>query len=317
MAPFKRPFIREDSQSEPEPPRKKQLRKHTCLVCDVEKGINQYPSPKKVSFHQHGSNICRHCFLRHLETELDSKNWDQVACPECPVVLTYREVKSLTDPVRFAKYEQASLRSALASDGDYRHCLSTECDAGQVHVGGSDEPIFRCQACGHKHCVACESLWHENETCEQYQQRHQEEQRLRQEQEQLNEQSRAVVDQISKPCPRCKVPIEKNNGCDHMTCGGFSRIEYLIMILTIPTGTRCRHQFCWRCFADYREIYSHGNQQHKESCRWYRPIEEPEPEAELREQERATLGWLGIGTQARLDAQRRRERRARLARIQR
>jgi hypothetical protein len=95
--------VEQSSQDEVEPPKKKQLPKRTCLVCDAEKGINQFPSPKRVSSHEHKQNICRPCYLTHLENEIDSKSWDEVACPECSVTLTYREVKDMTSPENFAK----------------------------------------------------------------------------------------------------------------------------------------------------------------------------------------------------------------------
>eukprot|EP00466_Bigelowiella_natans_P006120 jgi/Bigna1/143107/aug1.75_g17815 len=38
----------------------------------------------------------------------------------------------------------------------------------------------------------------------------------------------------TKICPKCKVHIEKNQGCNHMTC------------------RKCRHEFCWICKGEWR-----------------------------------------------------------------
>ena len=39
----------------------------------------------------------------------------------------------------------------------------------------------------------------------------------------------------TKQCPKCKRPIEKNQGCMHMTC------------------SQCRFEFCWLCQGSWAE----------------------------------------------------------------
>jgi len=49
----------------------------------------------------------------------------------------------------------------------------------------------------------------------------------------LDDEAKAAIMRLgAKPCPQCKVPIQKNMGCDHMTC-------------------RCGHQFWWSCLGTY------------------------------------------------------------------
>lgn len=42
----------------------------------------------------------------------------------------------------------------------------------------------------------------------------------------------------TKNCPKCERPIEKNQGCNHMTCN------------------MCKHEFCWMCMGSWSE---HGS----------------------------------------------------------
>ncbi|KAH0263849.1 hypothetical protein KCU91_g12445, partial [Aureobasidium melanogenum] len=217
---LKRHYFERDSSSEDEIQSRKRthLPKRTCFVCEIEKRINHFPNHKQVSSHEHDHNVCEPCYRSHLENEIDSKSWNEVACPECSITLTYKEVKTMTTARNFAKYEQACIRATLAADPDFRYCLSTTCKSGQLHPGGTDEPIFRCEHCGHKHCIVCEANWHQDQTCEDFQ-------ALRQRLHAENERSQQEVKKLSKPCPGCSVPIQKDRGCDHMTCQYTADIE--------------------------------------------------------------------------------------------
>ena len=49
----------------------------------------------------------------------------------------------------------------------------------------------------------------------------------------------------TKPCPKCKSKIEKNQGCMHMTC------------------RQCKYEFCWLCMGDYK---NHNAETGKNLC---------------------------------------------------
>ncbi|KAK4444404.1 hypothetical protein QBC34DRAFT_360110 [Podospora aff. communis PSN243] len=67
------------------------------------------------------------------------------------------------------------------------------------------------------------------------------------------EASAATVKKTTKPCPGCKAPIERTDGCYYMTC------------------SRCACEFCYGCLANYRE---NPDSRHREDCPSYRSDEE-------------------------------------------
>lgn len=59
--------------------------------------------------------------------------------------------------------------------------------------------------------------------------------------------------QVSKRCPNalCGFWIEKNEGCDHMTC------------------SRCEFEFCWSCGAAIGPISRSVGKLHRRTCKYY------------------------------------------------
>jgi hypothetical protein len=136
------------------------------------------------------------------------------------------------------------MKAALGGMPNFYYCLSPSCDSGQIHDGGADAPILRCNKCGFKSCVVHNRKWHEGLTCGEYDlQSHQ---AIDEEQASL-----AEVHRIAKACPGCNRMIQKHGGCKHMTC------------------IVCKFEFCWTCSADYTKIRDSGNDEHDEACPYH------------------------------------------------
>ncbi|KAK3372589.1 hypothetical protein B0H63DRAFT_563986 [Podospora didyma] len=65
--------------------------------------------------------------------------------------------------------------------------------------------------------------------------------------------SEATIQKTTKRCPGflCGRPIERNEGCAHMT------------------GLLCGHEFCYECLADHQAILKSGNTKHKRGCMYH------------------------------------------------
>ncbi|KAG9660782.1 hypothetical protein KCU95_g7456, partial [Aureobasidium melanogenum] len=305
----------------------------SCVVCFKDQPLSSFLDVSNDSRHQHGANTCRTCFNRYLIQQVNAGQ-ARVRCAECQEPLQYADIRSIVSKTTLMKYDKVLLKAFIEEDEDFYYCMSAKCKSGQIHIGGEDMPIFCCKVCSHKHCMACEIPWHEGETCDQYQARHDEEiiqteamirqtskvcpggcgariernggcphmtctrcsrefcwlclgdwephratgrcantlpaapeadipvsaeiearQNERQARQNLrdsdNEQAEALIATITMPCPKCKVRIEKDGGCDHMTCA------------------QCQYEFCYQCLANYATILAHDNRRHKRSCVYY------------------------------------------------
>ncbi|ORY19712.1 hypothetical protein BCR34DRAFT_471454 [Clohesyomyces aquaticus] len=221
-----------------------------CVVCGDSTPVPEFPALVECN---HQPEICRDCFKGWIASELESKSWDTIKCPgsKCKVIMQHNHVQQYADPDIYAKFDALSARSALNDDPNFRWCRGPNCQSGQIHVSGEEGNIFRCVACGFRVCVIHEDTWHEGETCEEYDYRRSG--KKERDQKLQEEASVKAIGELTKRCPgkRCNWPIEKNEGCDHMTC------------------SKCRFEFCWICLAPYGPIRNRGNSAHKKSCKYH------------------------------------------------
>ncbi|CAD6444594.1 cbdb2440-5f9e-4382-9b39-1985fce29fd3 [Sclerotinia trifoliorum] len=230
-----------------------------CSICAEEVNLADFPHQIS-SGCMHDPTCCRTCLSRSIGVQIESKPWDQITCLECPALLSFDNVKSFASEADFITYDRNVLLYCIRSDPNFTNCLGPGCGGGQVHEDGDDQPIMTCGDCSFKTCFTHKMPWHTGLTCDQYNTRERE--KLQQE-----EASQKLMEKATKKCPKCQVRIEKNKGCDHMTC------------------RFCKHEFCWMCFADYKLIRSRDNSAHTPTCTYYAGVP-------LRHQTNY-LAWLG------------------------
>lgn len=183
-----------------------------CINCLDDVGLRDFPFEPTTDGCFHDLDICKQCIDTWITTSLDNGNWKNITClsTDCGSVLQYADVRRGASAADMDRYERFATRDALSEMPGFKWCLASDCDAGQIHDTSGTE-ILTCNSCGFKRCTLCDRASHQDENCEQYTQR-------LAAQPQENDASEAWVANNSRKCPGCQSPIQKNDGCDHMTC---------------------------------------------------------------------------------------------------
>ncbi|KAG2468762.1 RN217 ligase, partial [Polypterus senegalus] len=92
---------------------------------------------------------------------------------------------------------------------------------------------IQCPACQFVWCFKCHSPWHEGVNCREYKKG---DKLLRHWASEIEHGQRNA-----QKCPRCKIHIQRTEGCDHMTC------------------SQCNTNFCYRCGERYRQLRFFGD----------------------------------------------------------
>ena len=133
--------------------------------------------------------------------EGDSEN---VGCPsgnECPLKLTPSMVKSSIPEYLFCRWDDLLYQRALDKMEDVIYCPVKSCLKPCIPFDG-DQQLFFCDACKGKFCKKCQKPTHKG-PCDAAENA---------------ERDMNWVRQHSRPCPKCRTAIQKNEGCNHMTC---------------------------------------------------------------------------------------------------
>ena len=192
-------------------------------------------------------NFCSSCWFEYLEAKLSEINSLLFStCPQENCNLYVSETvfykffdKNIKETTIFRK---SLLKYFTEKNSNIKWCINPNCGACIRSTNKSSIEIdcvcgtnfcFRCLRQGHRPCSCLMTeLWEKRD----------------------NEDSANVkwLHLNTKQCPKCSKFIEKNQGCNHMTCK--------------KEAGGCGHEFCWLCFSDW---FNHSTATHQ-NCNVYK-----------------------------------------------
>jgi len=203
-----------------------------------------------------GHPFCVECWGDYMSTSVD----DGPSClnlrcpmPGCGVVVPDELVAALTPAKSLERRRKFEHHSIVDDNPALKWCPGVDCGraiectvarvagpsggasssaagggGGGGGGGGTCAPVdIRCK-CGHSFCWSCNKEAHRPVDCETV--------------DKWVRKNGAESENVNwllantKPCPKCKRPIEKNQGCMHMTC-----------------QAPCGYEFCWLCLGAWKD----------------------------------------------------------------
>lgn len=181
-----------------------------CVTCIETKPVHQ-DFPTFSSCATHSADVCLSCIYRQTVSRIEShlqQGWAACTCPECDELIPKKELHRVLPRQQVKELKALVKRAQLPSEENWRNCLAEGCNNGALYPGKSAK--IQCRECAAKACFKCQVLWHEGQTCEEY-----ERSRLR---AKTSESDEVAVKKITKECPKCRVRVMKNGGCDVISC---------------------------------------------------------------------------------------------------
>ncbi|XP_040896149.1 E3 ubiquitin-protein ligase RNF14-like [Toxotes jaculatrix] len=218
-----------------------------------------------------GHIFCQACLAEFCKRQITEGNVRGVTCPQadCTASPTPAQVRGLVGEELFSRYDRLLLQSTLDLMPDVAYCPRRTCGSAVIMEKSSNAAL--CSVCGFAFCITCRKTYHGTDDCQakknvekqtekdspdchvnlpqsqegimalwkDYTSGSKMRQRLLQSRYGHKLLQNTVADCLSeewiginsKNCPHCFCRIQKDGGCNMMTC------------------SRCRQLFCWACLT--------------------------------------------------------------------
>lgn len=204
-------------------------RGETCPACTAVAS-----SPVKLPC---GHSWCRSCLRHYLKSAAERESLFPLTChgigKRCGEPIPLFTAREILVPEDFeAIFQSAFSAHVLTHPEELHYCPTPDCP--QIYRSTPEGISMQCPECLSQICTHCHCEAHEGLTCGEVT-----------EGDGLFREWAA--ENNVKQCPKCKMAIEKTEGCNHMTC------------------SMCRTHICWVCmqtFEDGLKIYGHMQSEH-------------------------------------------------------
>ncbi|CDQ57464.1 unnamed protein product [Oncorhynchus mykiss] len=159
-----------------------------------------------------------------------------IVCPitECSGYLEESLVVSHLGSEEVAKYKYfLELSRVDSSTKPCPQCSQFTSLKGRTPSKADHKYKIQCTKCQFVWCFKCQAPWHDGLKCRDYRKG-----------DKLLRHWASVIEhgqRNAQKCPRCKIHIQRTEGCDHMNC------------------TQCSTNFCYRCGEKYRHLRFFGD----------------------------------------------------------
>lgn len=192
-----------------------------CDICFEDKDQSSF---KKLAC---GHSFCAECL------QVIVKKYLLLRCPDasCKERFTGQDAHTIAngDEQLVQKFKDAMDEQLFMQKPGARHCRTPNCPA--VFLNAKNEIKDRqCSRCKEIYCANCALKHAPTVSCSQAQEK----------EDEKNKKDKAWLEKNTKQCPQCAYAIQKNDGCNHMTCN------------------KCQHEFYWCCLKKYEGGLAHS-----------------------------------------------------------
>ncbi|KAI4152443.1 MAG: hypothetical protein L6R39_001819 [Caloplaca ligustica] len=209
-------------------PKIEPVRGFTCTICfDDEPGIQTYAM-------KCGHRYCVDCYRQYLAQKVKAEGEAaRIQCPTdgCSRIVDSKSMELLATADLKSRYQTLLTRTYVDDLDNLKWCPAPNCeyavDCG-IRRKEMDKivPTVTCH-CKHQFCFGCTMNDHQPTPCSLV--------KMWLKKCEDDSETANWISANTKECPKCASTIEKNGGCNHMTC------------------RKCKHEFCWICMGLWSE----------------------------------------------------------------